>query len=131
MSIRSVKPVIPTTLPLIFLPNIQFSCKIITPGTLVMVVQKHWYRVRTMPSSGMLCRVALVRTDFSEESIASIIRVLASSPIFVTLMMEAIRSTETSVLTRATRRHIPEDGILHTHRHENFKSYIELTSLTL
>jgi hypothetical protein len=31
-----------------------------------------------------------------------------------TLMMKAIRSSETSVLTRATRRHIPDDGILHT-----------------
>jgi hypothetical protein len=29
------------------------------------------------------------------------------------MMMEAIRFSETSVLTRATRRHIPEDGILH------------------
>jgi hypothetical protein len=46
-------------------------------------------------------------------------------------MMEAIRSSETSVLTRAARRHIPEDGILHSHRRENFNSYIALTGWTL
>jgi hypothetical protein len=28
-------------------------------------------------------------------------------------MMDTIRSTETPVLTTATQRHIPEDGILH------------------
>jgi hypothetical protein len=84
--------------------------------------------------------VALVRTDVSEERIASIIRMtricelgttlavtsnnfaiviellvtvnVRNSPIRVTLMMEAIRSSETSVLTRVTWRHVPEDGIL-------------------
>jgi hypothetical protein len=40
--------------------------------------------------------------------------VVPISPILVTLMMEAIRSTETSVLSRGTQRHIPEDDILHT-----------------
>jgi hypothetical protein len=100
-----------------------------------------------MPSSGMIRRVDLVRTDVSEERSASIIRetrigtsyivflrsmrrmlvtanVVPSSPILVTLMMEALRSSETSILTRAIPRNIPEDSILHNHRRENLKSYV-------
>jgi hypothetical protein len=95
-----------------------------------------------MVSSGMLCHVALVRTDVLEELSASFIRVtriselgttlavtskyllcsmrrllvtasvVPSSPILVTLMKEALSSSEPSVLTRATRRNIPEDTIL-------------------
>jgi hypothetical protein len=75
----------------------------------------------------MLRRVALVRTDVSEERIASIIRVTGiaelgtlavirnrSKPNLVSLMLirEVTRSSETSVLTRATRRDIPDGGIL-------------------
>jgi hypothetical protein len=41
--------------------------------------------------------------------------VVPSSPILVTLMMEALSSYETSVLTRATRRKFQEDVILHSH----------------
>jgi hypothetical protein len=119
-----------------------------------------------MVSSGLLYRVALVRTDVSEEPGASFIRVtkigelgttqaatsyrrtlrrntkcnssqrtrllvaacvVLSSPIFVTLMKEAPGSSETSILTRATRRNNPEDTILN----RNCDYHIHMPNISL
>jgi hypothetical protein len=110
-----------------------------------------------MASSGMLRRVALLRTDASEQFSASINRVtrigelgttlacvflrsvrrllvtanVPSSPILVSLVIEALSSPETSVLTRATLHIIPRDASLHSRRRENLKSYMKEVCWTL
>jgi hypothetical protein len=104
-----------------------------------------------MPSFGVLRHPSIVRTDVSDELSPSIIgvtrigelgktlavnsnrrsvsrllvtaNVVPTSPILVTLIMKALSSFETSVLTRATRHNIREDGILHRHRRQNLKSF--------
>jgi hypothetical protein len=84
-----------------------------------------------MPSSGMLCRVAQEPTF-----LRSILRLLVtangpSSAILATLMMEAIRSSETPVVTKSTWRNILQNGILHSHCLVKLKSYIALTGWAL
>jgi hypothetical protein len=68
-----------------------------------------------MVSSWMLRRVALVRTDFSEEPSASFIRVTRIGELGTSLAATS---------NRRPRRNIPEDTILYSHRRENLKSYI-------
>jgi hypothetical protein len=106
-----------------------------------------------MSSSGMLRSVTLVIAEVSEEHSTSIIGVTRIGELgttlavtnnrrtrltlflvhrfFVTLMMKALRSSETSVLTRPSWPIFPEDGILHSHRREYLKSYIALNGWAL
>jgi hypothetical protein len=67
-------------------------------------------------------RVALVRTDVSEELSPSFIRVTRIGELGTTLAA-CCEEIPTSVLTRATRHNIPEDTILNSHRREYLKSY--------
>jgi hypothetical protein len=95
-----------------------------------------------MLSSRMLLRLALVRTDVSEERIAFIIRV----KIVGELGMLAVTSNRSMLLTdschpddsgymfsrnatylKATRRNIPEDIILQSHSRGILKSYMAIT----
>jgi hypothetical protein len=86
-----------------------------------------------MPSSGILRRVALVSSDIAEECVTFIIRATRIGELGKTLAVTSNQRTlrrntyftdschhddggatflQPSVLIRATRRNIPEDGIL-------------------
>jgi hypothetical protein len=102
-------------------------------------LKKHWtvliffYTGRKL-SSGMWRHIDIVLTDVSEERITSIFRVedkqtfapahagsFADFFLSSTLKMEAIRSSKMSVNIISTRRHIPDDCLLHSQRRENLK----------
>jgi hypothetical protein len=93
--------------------------------------ETHYFST-TEPSQLMLCKKYKYKGFVFLRSVRRLLvtaGVVPRSPILVTLMMEAIRSSETSVLTRSTRRNTPENVILHSHRRENLKSYIFPSSL--
>jgi hypothetical protein len=69
----------------------------------------------------MLRRVALIITDVPEECSASIISVTRIGDLEATLAITSNRRTLRRNTTIATGRNISEDGILHSHRHENLK----------
>jgi hypothetical protein len=83
----------------------------------------------------MLRSVALVRTDVTEDISASFTRVTRIGELGTTLAVTSNRRTlrrnGISVLIRATRRNIPEDAILLSHRRESLKSYILWESPTV
>jgi hypothetical protein len=87
----------------------------------------------------MLRRMALVRTNISEEISASFIRVTRIGELGTTLALTTTHTRNDSCYpdeggamflrnvgsSRATRRNIPEDAILHSHpRKKTFKSYL-------
>jgi hypothetical protein len=74
-----------------------------------------------MVSLRMLRRVALVRTDVSEELSTSFIRVTRIGEVGTTL---AVTSNRLGISWQRARRNIPEDTILHSHRRENLISYV-------
>jgi hypothetical protein len=120
------------------------ECRLLGYKNPVHTSQETHYVLATESSRLMLCKIwsfhggdyeefwllgcyavrLLLRTDVSEERIASIIMVtgigelgtilaVTSNRSSVSLMMETIGSFGTSFVTKASRRHIAEDGILH------------------
>jgi hypothetical protein len=78
---------------------------------------------RKIPEYGILQGQCFVHKKFVAVQLLVITKIVPSSPIPVTLTMEARRSSETSVATRATRRNIAKDVILHSLRRDSIKSY--------
>jgi hypothetical protein len=83
-----------------------------------------------MVSSGVLCSVPLVGIDVSEEISASFIGVRRIGELGKTLAVISNRRTlRRNTLVPPKRRFLqepPEDTILHSHRRENLKSYIQM-----
>jgi hypothetical protein len=76
---------------------------------------KNWYARKNVSNNQQLKHCL---------QLLGIANIVPSALIFHSVKVEARCSSETSVLTSATRRHIPEYGILHSHRREDFKYYV-------
>jgi hypothetical protein len=118
---------------LVFINWINFS-----KGDWGAMLQSERSRVRLpMKQKNIIQRAWSLQTHHDPRFASSVFRFLVtanvarSSLILVILMTAAISPSETSVLTKVSRRNIPEDGILHSLYGENLKSYIALTGWTL
>jgi hypothetical protein len=127
-------------------PNLQEQILVfISPGTCVKLCPKSRYNWRSVslsvcpdvePLLVLMTRCLLLFDDYCCVFVGRPLwreqRNRYSNWIFFTLKMEATRSSETLVITRPTRRHVPDDGTLHSHRWGNLKSYrAELSSAIL
>jgi hypothetical protein len=120
------------TSPNLYILMIEAICFSETSGSLLQFLV-----TANVVSSSLLVYTVMMEAICSSETSESLLQLLVtnnvvpSSLILSTLLIEAICSRDTSVLTRTTRSHIPEDGILRSHRREDLKSYIALTDLAL
>jgi hypothetical protein len=96
------------------------ECHLLGCEAVWLLLERSFRRSVSPPSSGWKESVFI----FSVLQLLVTANVVPSSLILFPQMMEAIRFSETSVLTRATRRHIAEDGLLHSHRREHLNSYV-------
>jgi hypothetical protein len=83
-------------------------------------------RARKVNSEELLKHTANISVRFRVSVLQSLVPpiVTTSSLNLYTLMMEKICSSEASVLTIMTRRHIQEEGNHHNQRSENFRCYV-------
>jgi hypothetical protein len=101
--------------------------------------QGRWSRERRPPQNTTGSPLHKNKPDISERKVflrsvrrlLVTVNVVPSTPNLVTLMMDELSSSETSILTTSARRNMPEDTILHSHRHENLKSYRAFTGWSL
>jgi hypothetical protein len=71
------------------------------------------------------------RCNNPEDTILHTVNVVPISLILFTLIIEIMHSSEMSNTVRATRRHILEGGILHSHSREHLKSYTHTVNLEI
>jgi hypothetical protein len=82
-------------------------------------------------TGGLSSSAQLNRVSYSSTRLIGQQERLSFGVIPYTLKMEATRSSETSVCNKPTRRHISEDGILHSDRREDLKSYTVLSHVRM
>jgi hypothetical protein len=73
--------------------------------------------------------IATKTSNLTKLRVISTANVVPSSRTVTILKMEVVSSPETLVLTKTTRHHIPEEGILHNHRREDLKLYYHILKI--